>query len=378
LNQQRQTITETRYPIDQTIPHQLVVSKILGALMCHPTLRIIQKPRGERPYCTPSDPLADRRGTCDLALSLDGSMNYAVVAEVKTTTIPKTNAWRLFKDVREMHNNREQFTNLVSAAPRWWYVIVCIDKLTAKTLGEHDRNLLDCPAILVEGKHGDQVPDEIFGFINLGDMMQVFVDRLNIFTSASTEQPRSAQYDLLMDESPEDDVQAVTMDTPLKVMVSNKPTPAPHVETPITPIENPRSLPSESIQDMLIGLSSVGISVDEIKSRMREDELSAHDEIIEIISNHGDLLERTNKIRSLAGMKQRRRGSIDTFDILKSELAVLSLAVSVCRLRYKSDNGFFATDRHRSVFREFYFSTPHMQSKNIANMIAHRFFQESS
>jgi len=197
LNQQRQPITETRYPIDQTIPHQLVISKILGALMCHPAFRIIQHD-GARPFVTPTDALADLRGACDIAVSLDGSMNYGLVIEAKTTAHSDGGAWKIFKAVREERRNALQFERLVNAAPRWWYLIVRTDKLTAKTHEEHDRNLLDCPAILVDGKQGDQVPEDFIGPLRFGEMLQILGDRLHISSSTPIQQNKaeSATYTL--------------------------------------------------------------------------------------------------------------------------------------------------------------------------------------
>jgi len=211
LNQQRQPITETRYPIDQTIPHQLVVSKILGALMCHPAFRIIQH-EGQRPFVTPTDALADLRGACDIAVSLDGSMKYGLVIEVKTTAHSEGGAWKIFKAVREERRNALQFERLVNAAPRWWYLIVRTDKLTAKTHEEHDRNLLDCPAILVDGKQGDQVPEDFIGPLRFGEMLQFLGDRLHISSSTPIKTPSREQLAF-----PIDDVPVVTMDTPLDV-----------------------------------------------------------------------------------------------------------------------------------------------------------------
>lgn len=211
MNQQRQTITETRYPIDQTIPHQLVVSKILGALSCHPAFRIIQHD-GPRPFVTPTDALADLRGSCDIAVSLDGSMKYGLVIEAKTTAHSEGGAWKIFKAVREERRNALQFERLVNAAPRWWYLIVRTDKLTAKTHEEHDRNLLDCPAILVDGKQGDQVPEDFIGPLRFGEMLQFLGDRLHISSSTPIKTPSREQLVF-----PIDDVPVVTMDTPLDV-----------------------------------------------------------------------------------------------------------------------------------------------------------------
>ena len=215
MNQQRQTITETRYPIDQTIPHQLVVSKILGALSCHPALRIIQHD-GPRPFATPTDALADLRGSCDIAVSLDGSMKYGVVIEAKTTAHSEGGAWKIFKAVREERRNALQFERLVNAAPRWWYLIVRTDKLTAKTHEEHDRNLLDCPAILVDGKQRDHVPEDFIGPIRFGEMLQFLGDRLHISSCTPIKTPSREQLAF-----PIDDVPVVTMNTPLKIRFEN-------------------------------------------------------------------------------------------------------------------------------------------------------------
>ena len=214
MNQQRQPITETRYPIDQTIPHQLVVSKILGALMCHPAFRIIQH-EGQRPFVTPTDSLADLRGACDIAVSLDGSMKYGVVIEAKTTAHSEGGAWKIFKAVREERRNALQFERLVNAAPRWWYLIVRTDKLTAKTHEEHDRNLLDCHAILVDGKQGDQVPEDFIGPLRFGEMLQLLGDRLHISSSTPIKTPSREQLAF-----PIDDVPVVTMDMPLRSPVT--------------------------------------------------------------------------------------------------------------------------------------------------------------
>lgn len=270
MNQQRQPITETRYPIDQTIPHQLVVSKILGALMCHPAFRIIQH-EGQRPFVTPTDSLADLRGACDIAVSLDGSMKYGVVIEAKTTAHSEGGAWKIFKAVREERRNALQFERLVNAAPRWWYLIVRTDKLTAKTHEEHDRNLLDCHAILVDGKQGDQVPEDFIGPLRFGEMLQLLGDRLHISSSTPIKTPSREQLAF-----PIDDVPVVTMDMPLrspvtkmepiKVEAIEQPTPQP------SPVDSPRWIDSTSFSDVVPQISSEWIKVGEQKiiDRARE------------------------------------------------------------------------------------------------------------
>lgn len=386
MNQQRQPITETRYPIDQTIPHQLVVSKILGALMCHPAFRIIQHD-GARPFVTPTDALADLRGACDIAVSLDGSMNYGVVIEAKTTAHSDGGAWKIFKAVREERRNALQFERLVNAAPRWWYLIVRTDKLTAKTHEEHDRNLLDCPAILVDGKQGDQVPEDFIGPLRFGEMLQLLGDRLHISSSTPIKMPSRGQL-----EFPIDDVPAVTMDTPLKVVMPRAPSESATEEQARQPQQSPNlienanphraekiSLPrlsNERIEDCLAAMSCVKISTEEIKSRMNADELCAYDEIMKLFSADNSRFVVANMIRRMVDSDERGTFSTSMLEVLDSEIALLSVAVYIVNYRMKQKSGSRSRYRHNVVFAEFVFQDDFGQRKNIANMVANRLCQK--
>ena len=385
MNQQRQTITETRYPIDQTIPHQLVVSKILGALSCHPALRIIQHD-GPRPFATPTDALADLRGSCDIAVSLDGSMKYGLVIEAKTTAHSEGGAWKIFKAVREERRNALQFERLVNAAPRWWYLIVRTDKLTAKTHEEHDRNLLDCPAILVDGKQGDQVPEDFIGPIRFGEMLQFLGDRLHISSATPIRMSSRAQLAF-----PIDDVPAVTMNTPLKVVMPHAPSASATEKQDCQPqqspnlVENatphraerfsPPALASESIEDCLAAMSSVKVSTEEIKSRMNADELSAHAEIMKLFSHDRHRIVVANMIRRMAGASERGSFSPIMLTVLDSDIALLSIAVHIVNCRLKQEKGLRSRSRHNEVFAEFVLQSAGLR-RNIANLVAGRLCQK--
>lgn len=305
MNQQR-PITETRYPIDQTIPHQLVVSKILGALLCHPALRIIQHD-GPRPFATPTDALADLRGSCDIAVSLDGSMKYGLVIEAKTTAHSEGGAWKIFKAVREERRNALQFERLVNAAPRWWYLIVRTDKLTAKTHEEHDRNLLDCPAILVDGKQGDQVPEDFIGPLRFGEMLQLLGDRLHISSSMPIKMSSREQLAF-----PIDDVPVVSMETPLNIV---KPEPVPaqrrnRQDTPNMASSNTQELPtilSESASICMPHIVNVTrrVGLKNLEARLSAEEQAHYKRYCDMFINNLPTLDSINSVRAEFGGEAR-------------------------------------------------------------------------
>ena len=173
-------IRETARVIDQTAPHQLVVAKVLGALNCTDLLRVI-KTEGAHPFAATTDGMADMRGTADLVVSFDGGFKYGLAIEVKTTTQADASAGpiKLFKDVKNnIERNQRQFDRLINSTPAWWYIVVHIGKLTAKTVSEMDRALLDCPAALFEGKYADDMFDEVLGIKPLGELLNIMGDRL--------------------------------------------------------------------------------------------------------------------------------------------------------------------------------------------------------
>ena len=238
------TLTESHRTIDQTTPHQLVVSQILGAIICDPALRIIRTDDRSRPYVTMTDMLADVRGAADLAVSFDGSFNYGLLIEVKTTTKQSRSDLGLFYEVTDTDRNKVQLERLVKGAPSWWYVIVNTAKLTAKTHSEHVRAILDCPAVFIEGKGGDTRPMHIMSFNALSgllDELQECILNLNI----SKAQPLPTPYHQL-DLLPVDDVPVVTMDQPLRQPVV-APAPAP-VHAPVVAVK--RSLPNRAFDPM--------------------------------------------------------------------------------------------------------------------------------
>ena len=247
------TITEshsTDDTIDLRIPHQLVVSHILGAIICDRALRIIRPDNRSRPYVTMTDMLADIRGAADLAVSFDGSFKYDLLIEVKTiATWEGPNTLELFNDVTDKKynegRNKAQLERLVNVAPSWWYVIVDYSKLTAKTHSEHVRAILDCPALFVEGKHGDIRPIDGRGFNTLSDLLDTMHEKL-LKLGISKVKPLPTPYhqmDLLpVDYVPVDDVPVVTMDQPLRQPVV-APVPAPAVAVK-------RSLPNRAFEPM--------------------------------------------------------------------------------------------------------------------------------
>ena len=235
------TLTESHRTIDQTTPHQLVVSQILGAIICDPALRIIRTDDRSRPYVTMTDMLADVRGAADLAVSFDGSFNYGLLIEVKTTTKQSRSDLGLFYEVTDTDRNKVQLERLVKGAPSWWYVIVNTSKLTAKTHSEHVRAILDCPAVFIEGKGGDTRPMHIMSFnafSGLLDELQDCILNLDISKAQTLPAPYH-QMDLL----PVDDVPVVTMDQPLRQPVV---APVAEVKVKVKPATD-RSLPSENL-----------------------------------------------------------------------------------------------------------------------------------
>ena len=240
-------LIESHRTIDQTIPHQLIVSKLLGAIICDPALRIIRTDDAARPFVTMTDMLSDLRGAADLAVSFDGSFKYGLLIEVKTTTKQARGNLALFNEVTNSDRNMTQLGRLAHAAPLWWYVIVNTSKLTAKTHEEHELALLDCPAVLIEGHRGDTRPQEVTGFERFGLLLNKLYELLPDISVTRTE----TQLALL----PVDDVPVVTMNQPLRMPtlapVAPAPQPAPvpapepaPVPAPVAEVE--RYLPNES------------------------------------------------------------------------------------------------------------------------------------
>ncbi len=232
-------LIESHRTIDQTIPHQLIVSKLLGAIICDPALRIIRTDDAARPFVTMTDMLSDLRGAADLAVSFDGSFKYGLLIEVKTTTKQARGNLALFNEVTNSDRNMTQLGRLAHAAPLWWYVIVNTSKLTAKTHEEHELALLDCPAVLIEGHRGDTRPQEVTGFERFGLLLNKLYELLPDISVTRTE----TQLALM----PVDDVPVVTMDQPLR-MPTVAPVPAPVAEIEPAPVaELDRYLPNESM-----------------------------------------------------------------------------------------------------------------------------------
>ena len=245
------TLTESHRTIDQTPPHQIAVGMFLGAINCHDLLRVIKTKA--HPFASPTDGMADMRGTADIVVSFDGGFQYGLAVEVKTTTQTTEGAspFRLLKTVKGIERNTRQFERLTNSAPAWWYLVIHIGKLTAKTRSEMMRALLDCPAALFEGSRADQTPDEVWGVMPFGDLLDMVDQRLgSLIKLAPAVAPLVAplrQLDLL----PVDDVPVVTMNQPLRMPtlapVAPQPEPAPEpapVPAPVAEVE--RYLPNES------------------------------------------------------------------------------------------------------------------------------------
>jgi len=221
-------IRETARVIDQTVPHQLVVAKVLGALNCTDLLRVI-KTEGPHPFAATTEGMADMRGTADIVVSFDGGFKWGLAIEVKTTrqTDEGAGPFQLFKAVKNLERNQKQFDRLIGSTPAWWYIVVHIGKLTAKTVSGIDRALLDCPAAIFEGQHADATPDEVLGVKPLGELLDLVSARIVRFGMLAPLYSPQGQLDML------DDVPVVTLDTPLKSPVLNVPlkvvTPAPVV-----------------------------------------------------------------------------------------------------------------------------------------------------
>jgi hypothetical protein len=238
-------LIESHRTIDQTIPHQLIVSKLLGAIICDPALRIIRTDDAARPFVTMTDMLSDLRGAADLAVSFDGSFKYGLLIEVKTTTKQARGNLALFNEVTNSDRNMTQLGRLAHAAPLWWYVIVNTSKLTAKTHEEHEVALLDCPAVLIEGHRGDTRPQEVTGFERFGLLLNKLYEILPDISVTRTE----TQLALM----PVDDVPVVTMDEPLRMptLAQVAPVPAPVAEVEPAPVaEVERALPNEHVIPM--------------------------------------------------------------------------------------------------------------------------------
>lgn len=240
-------IKETARIIDQTPPHQIAVGMFLGAINCHDLLRVIKTEA--HPFASPTDGMADIRGTADIVVSFDGGFQYGLAVEVKTTTQTTEGAgpFRLLKAVKGIERNTRQFERLTNSAPAWWYLVIHIGKLTAKTRSEMMRALLDCPAALFEGSHADQTPDEVWGFMPFGDLLDMVDQRLgSLIKLAPAVAPLVAplrQLDLL----PGDDVPSVTMDTPLDVQ--------PVWTAPLSAVKHERVLDNLSLASMVSALT---------------------------------------------------------------------------------------------------------------------------
>jgi len=242
------TLTEshrTTDPIDQNTAHQLVVSQILGAIICDPALRIIRTDDRSRPYVTMTDMLANLRGSADLAVSLDGSFDYGLLIEVKTIATWKGPLnlelfYHVTDETYQQGRNKTQLERLVKAAPSWWYVIVDTSKLTARTHSEYVRAILDCPALFVEGKHADTRPIDHKGSKTLSDLLDTMHEKI-LTLGISKVKPLPTPYHQ-MDLLPMDDVPVVTMDDPLRQPVV---APVAEVKVKVKPAPD-RSLPNEN------------------------------------------------------------------------------------------------------------------------------------
>jgi len=227
-------IRETARVIDQTAPHQLVVAKVLGALNCTDLLRVI-KTEGAHPFAATTDGMADMRGAADLVVSFDGGFKYGLAIEVKTTTQTPEGAgpFQMFKAVKNLERNQKQFDRLINSTPAWWYIVVHIGKLTAKTVSDMDRALLDCPTVIFEGRHADATPDEVLGVKPLGELLDLVSDRLKLLGTLAPLPSPQVQLDML------DGLPVVTLDTPLKAPVWTAPpiTPSPVVKPALVEVK---------------------------------------------------------------------------------------------------------------------------------------------
>lgn len=261
-------LIESHRTIDQTIPHQLIVSKLLGAIICDPALRIIRTDDAARPFVTMTDMLSDLRGAADLAVSFDGSFKYGLLIEVKTTTKQARGNLALFNEVTNSDRNMTQLGRLAHAAPLWWYVIVNTSKLTAKTHEEHELALLDCPAVLIEGHRGDTRPQEVTGFERFGLLLNKLYELLPDISVTRTE----TQLALL----PVDDVPVVTMNQPLRMPtlapVAPQPEPAPEpapVPAPVAEVPNEsQALLFETLERELTLLGGVEAVLDQFPAKV--------------------------------------------------------------------------------------------------------------
>jgi hypothetical protein len=235
-------IKETARIIDQTSPHQLAVGMFLGAINCHDTLRVIKTEA--HPFASPTDGMADMRGAADIVVSFDGSFNYGLAVEIKTTTqtVEGAGPFRLLKSVKGIERNTRQFERLINSAPSWWYLVIHIGKLTAKTRSEMMRALLDCPAALFEGSRADQTPDEVWGVKPFGELIDMVDGRLGSLLKLAPAVSPLRQLDLL----PGDDVPSVTMDTPLDVPVWT---------APLSAVKHERVLDDLSMRNMVEALT---------------------------------------------------------------------------------------------------------------------------
>jgi len=270
-------IRETARIIDQTAPHQLVVAKVLGALNCTDLLRVI-KTEGAHPFAATTDGMADMRGAADLVVSFDGGFKYGLAIEVKTTTQADASAGpiKLFKDVKNnIERNQRQFDRLIGSTPAWWYIVVHIGKLTAKTVSEMDRALLDCPAALFEGKYADDMFDEVLGIKPLGELLDLVSDRLKLLGTLAPLPSPQVQLDML------DGLPVVTLDTPLKAPVWTAPpiTPSPVVKPAFVEVKRryrsatltdpSKVLPNKNMKTMLRALIEVWDQIGEAEIKAR-------------------------------------------------------------------------------------------------------------
>ena len=232
-------------PIDQCTPHQLVVSHILGAILCHPALRIIRTDDRSRPYVTLTDMLANLRGAADLAVSLDGSFDYGLLIEVKTIATWKgplnlTLFNHVTSEAYHKGRNKAQLERLVKGTPFWWYIIVDYSRLKAKTHSEHVRAILDCPALFVEGTDADTRAIDHKGFKTLSDLLDEMHEKI-LKLGIGKAKPLPTPY-YQMNLLPMDDVPVVTMDDPLRQPVV---APVAEVKVKVKPAPD-RNLPNEN------------------------------------------------------------------------------------------------------------------------------------
>ena len=406
MNQQRQTTPAT---IDLTPAHQVLRARIMGAIDCDPRFRVkTLNLEGSRtssdPFSIGSDTIANQCAASDLLVSFDGSTTYMLQCEVKTTRkkFGDKTAPEIFRDIKHVEypdsgkRNLRQFEKLCGGGSHyWWYVIAQVHGLN-----EDDHDLLeskigDQPAILVEGKAPYPEAMRQYGPMRLNALLKVVRER----TGALAEMfPMDQKSPMLFNPPsrkqlafPIDDVPAVTMNTPLKVVTPHaqsasatekqdcQPQQSPNLVENATPHRaerfSPPALASESIEDCLAAMSSVKVSTEEIRSRMNADELSAHAEIMKLFSHDRHRVVIANMIRRMAGASERGSFSPIMLTVLDSDIALLSIAVHIVNCRLKQEKGLRSRSRHNEVFAEFVLQRAGLR-RNIANLVAGRLCQK--